>query len=124
MTGVDFGKERGIFLPTMLVIFGLLWVGRLFTIVSPSHFSNIYPGGPGYSYLLNVLFFGADTLGLIAIIRWWRWGMYILAVSTLATIIFDLIYFPTQATWLDHLVTLVPIILLAWGVGRKWAYFK
>lgn len=124
MARVDFDKDRGTFLVTMLVIFGLLWVGRLFTIASPFHFSNIYSGGPSYSYLFNVLFFVVDTLSLIAIIGWSRWGIYVLAASTLATIIFDVIYFPTQATWVGHLVTLLPIVLLAWAVARKWQFFK
>jgi hypothetical protein len=117
----DSGK-RGFFLITMLILYGLLYFGRLLTILDPSAFPIVHATGP-HAYISNLLIFLVGITGLIAIYMWRKWGIYVLAIATIFPIIVDIIY-PQGSTWLEHFLSLTPLLIIIWAVYRKWSYMR
>jgi hypothetical protein len=116
--------SRGKFINIMLIVYGLLLILRLFSLLAPSAFKVVYSDGPSWTYALNALAFLLDLIGLIAIIFWKRWGLFVIIIVTIAFIIFDSIAVNPKPGILTHVITLIPLALLTWAIERKWKYFK
>jgi len=115
-------RQRGAFLSIMIVIYVVLWFGRLISVFAPLE-SQLYQGSI-VSYELNILLFIVVTLGLIGIFLWYKWGVYLLGTASLGSIVFNIIFFPQQVSPLGHVLSLLPICLLIWAVSKQWQYFR
>src|ERR1700726_4382554 len=84
---------RGIFLWVILANAILVTFARLLSVLFPHFFANIYAGGPHWDYVFNLLAFVLEASGIIGIILWKRWGLFLMVVSYLAEAFVDFAYF-------------------------------
>ena len=117
-------SKRGVFLWIMLAIYIFLSLQRLIGLLFPIIFSEIYAGGPSWGYEYNLFMFAVVTIGIIGIIAWRKWGIYLIAAVDLTAILIDQIYFtPRPSIWLV-ISSLALLGFLIWAVKRKWSYFR
>jgi hypothetical protein len=122
---IDVKKARGTFLNIMLCVYVLLFIARLLSILAPSNYPGIYGNNStSLIFFFNIFVFIIGAIGLVGIILWKKWSIYFLVVTTLISVVVDLVYFPRQVSIVEHVLTLIPICLLIWSVVRKWALFK
>ncbi len=116
--------KRGVFLWVMLGIYIFVSFQRLLSLLFPSTFSVVYAGGPSWGYDFNVLMFVAVVTGIVGIIRWKAWGMYLIAIMDLAAIFVDQVYFTHLSIRIGWIFSLGLLGLLIWSVSRRRQFFE
>src|ERR1700722_7478975 len=113
--------KRGVFLWVMLIYLIFANVGSLLSALFPSASSFIYAGGPSWDYIFNLFALVTEVAGIIGIITWKRWGIYLVVVANVAEAFVDFRYFTPGPPIALELSNFVLLLFIIWAVGRKWA---
>jgi hypothetical protein len=116
---------RGVFLWVMLAGYMFISFQRLLSLLVPSAFPQIYAGAQPWGYGANIVIFVLEIAGLVGIIRWKKWGLYLMVVLQLTEVVLSLIYSISRTPIeLRLAVDLGLLALLVWAASRKWQNFK
>ena len=117
--------KRGVFLWIMIVSNIVISCQQLLGLFFPSAFVQVDAGGPIWGYAFNVVTFMLEVIGIMAIINWRKWGVYLIAAMELVVTVTALMYSTSRVPIEVRLgVDLGLLALLVWAVNRKWQFFK
>jgi hypothetical protein len=116
-------SKRGIFLWIMIALSILISVQRLITLLFPATFVHTYAGGPSWSYGFNFLAFLIEVVGILGIVLWRKWGVFLIAIIYVAETLVSYTYFNPRISVLSVLVNAIFLFCLMWAVKRKWVFF-
>jgi hypothetical protein len=117
-------KKRGFFLNTMLVICGLSILINIIGIFHPESLRDTYLHLHSSLYLLWILTTVINCLGIAGVLTWRRWGIYIIVLLPILSLIANLTFLSSVAPLSADILGLMLTPLLIWSVSRKWSYFK
>jgi len=120
---IDSEKKRGVFLVTILTIYGLIGLLRLAGLISSSISSDIATNGPTWGFQFNAFILLVAVLGLYYIINWKKWAVYVYVAGTTLLILVDFFLFNPRPGMLVIFEAFVLLGLFIWAVCRKWKYF-
>ena len=116
-------KKRGVFLVTILTIYGLISLLRLVSLISSSLSSDITTNGLTWGFQFNAFILLVAVLGLYYIINWKKWAVYVYVVGTTSLVLVDYFLSNPRPNTLVILEAFALLGLFIWAVCRKWKYF-
>jgi hypothetical protein len=118
-------QERGAFLWIMVAVYIVISFQRLMGLLFPTLFLTSSVGAPAWGYNFNFLAFILELIGIIGIIAWKKWGIYVVITIGLVGSFLATLYpssrAPIGVIWV---VDLSIMGLLIWAVKRRWSHFR